>query len=76
MNISDCTTSAADHATPDLQRANEFQAALIGMAGHDLRQPLQVIQRTYELLRNRIPGVSEQPGLIVASGRLAGWSRS
>ena len=63
MNISDCTTSAADRAIPDLQRANDFQAALIGMAGHDLRQPLQVIQSTYELLRNRIPGVSEQAWL-------------
>jgi light-regulated signal transduction histidine kinase (bacteriophytochrome) len=28
----------------DLQRASDFQAALLGMAGHDLRQPLQIIQ--------------------------------
>lgn len=26
----------------DLQRGNDFQVALLGMAGHDLRQPLQV----------------------------------
>ena len=30
------------------QRTNEFQSALLGMAGHDLRQPLQVIQSTYD----------------------------
>ena len=30
------------------QRTTEFQSALLGMAGHDLRQPLQVIQSTYD----------------------------
>lgn len=34
----------------NLQRTCEFQAALLGMAGHDLRQPLQIIQSTFELL--------------------------
>jgi len=36
--------------TEELQRASDFQAALLGMAGHDLRQPLQVIQSAYEWL--------------------------
>ena len=54
---------SAGCAMPHLQRANEFQIALIGMAGHDLRQPLQVIQGTYELLRRRIGGNSEQAWL-------------
>jgi two-component system, OmpR family, phosphate regulon sensor histidine kinase PhoR len=34
----------------ELQRASDFQAALLGMAGHDLRQPLQVIQSAFEWL--------------------------
>jgi two-component system, OmpR family, phosphate regulon sensor histidine kinase PhoR len=68
------TAATAHHSIPDLQRANDFQAALIGMAGHDLRQPLQVIQSTYELLRNRTRGESEQAWLDCgerAIGRLA-----
>ncbi len=28
----------------DPQRTADFQAVLLGMVGHDLRQPLQVIQ--------------------------------
>ena len=37
----------------DLQRASDFHAVLLGMAAHDLRQPLQVIQSTYEWLAGR-----------------------
>jgi signal transduction histidine kinase len=47
----------------DLQRASDFQAALLGMAGHDLRQPLQIIQSTYELLQTRVRTESEQTWL-------------
>jgi two-component system phosphate regulon sensor histidine kinase PhoR len=36
----------------------DFQAALIGLMGHDLRQPLQIIRGTYELLRS---GLDEMP---------------
>jgi signal transduction histidine kinase len=50
----------AQCAIPDLQRASDFQVTLLGMAGHDLRQPLQVIQGTYELLRNRTCSKSER----------------
>jgi two-component system, OmpR family, phosphate regulon sensor histidine kinase PhoR len=38
----------------ELQRASDFQAALLGMAGHDLRQPLQIIQSAYEWLGARV----------------------
>jgi two-component system, OmpR family, phosphate regulon sensor histidine kinase PhoR len=34
----------------NLQRTSDFQAALLGIAGHDLRQPLQVIRLTYDWL--------------------------
>ena len=37
----------------DLQRVSDFHAVLLGMAAHDLRQPLQVIQSTYEWLSGR-----------------------
>jgi signal transduction histidine kinase len=47
----------------DLQRASDFHAALLGMAGHDLRQPLQVIQSAYEWLGSRISGISERARL-------------
>jgi two-component system, OmpR family, phosphate regulon sensor histidine kinase PhoR len=55
-----CATESAGQSTFDLQRTNHFQATLLGMAGHDLRQPLQVIQGTYQLLRARSSSKSEQ----------------
>jgi two-component system, OmpR family, phosphate regulon sensor histidine kinase PhoR len=38
----------------ELQRAIDFQAALLAMVGHDLRQPLQVLHSTYEWLGARV----------------------
>jgi two-component system, OmpR family, phosphate regulon sensor histidine kinase PhoR len=51
-----------DLSDTELQRAGDFQAALLGMAGHDLRQPLQVIQSAYEWLGARV-GASEKARL-------------
>ena len=56
----DLAATSAGRKTMDLKCASDFQAALLGMAGHDLRQPLQVIQGTYELLRTRASSVREQ----------------
>ena len=53
----------ANHAALDLQSTSDFQAALLGMAGHDLRQPLQVIQSAYEWLGDRVAGSSEKARL-------------
>ena len=47
----------------DPQRVNDFQATLLGMAGHDLRQPLQVIQSTYEWLGSRVATIPEKERL-------------
>ena len=44
----------------DQQRTSDFQAALLGMAGHDLRQPLQIIQSAYEWLGSRVAHTSEK----------------
>ncbi len=45
---------------PDPQRTTDFQAVLLAMAGHDLRQPLQIIQSTHERLGIGIRTKSEQ----------------
>jgi two-component system, OmpR family, phosphate regulon sensor histidine kinase PhoR len=47
----------------DPQRTTDFQAVLLAMAGHDLRQPLQIIQSTHERLGIGIRTKSEQ-GLL------------
>lgn len=59
IGLNDYATGLADKAL-DLQRAGDFQAALLGMAGHDLRQPLQIIQSAYEWLGSRVAHASEK----------------
>src|SRR4051812_34628790 len=43
--------------------AQEFQTAIVGMMGHDLRQSLQVIQGTYSLLRSGLNDMPQQAWL-------------
>lgn len=50
----------ADQRRLERQRGTDFQAALLGMAGHDLRQPLQVIQLSYEWLTAHIDTMPER----------------
>jgi two-component system, OmpR family, phosphate regulon sensor histidine kinase PhoR len=52
------TLGMAGRADP--QRTTDFQAVLLAMAGHDLRQPLQIIQSSHELLGIGIRTKSEQ----------------
>jgi K+-sensing histidine kinase KdpD len=40
-------SSAGEINRSALQRESDFHATLLAMAGHDLRQPLQVILGTY-----------------------------
>ena len=47
-----------DRADP--QRTTDFQAVLLAIAGHDLRQPLQIIQSSHELLGIGVRTKSEQ----------------
>ena len=44
----------------DLRRVSDFHAVLLGMAAHDLRQPLQVIQSTYEWLNGRFDAEADR----------------
>ncbi|HZT49197.1 MAG TPA: HAMP domain-containing sensor histidine kinase [Hyphomicrobiaceae bacterium] len=55
------TRAATDRSGFDFRQFGDLQAALLGMAGHDLRQPLQVIQSTYEWLGSRIGTAPEAP---------------
>jgi two-component system, OmpR family, phosphate regulon sensor histidine kinase PhoR len=43
--------------------AREFQTAIVGMMGHDLRQSLHIIQATYSLLRARLDDMPQQAWL-------------
>ena len=61
--------TGASYPALDFQRASDFQAALLGMAGHDLRQPLQIIQSAYEWLGSRVADSSEK--LRLARGERA-----
>ena len=44
-------------------RAGDFQASLLSLAGHDVRQPLQIIQATYDLLRTHVRTEAEHAWL-------------
>jgi signal transduction histidine kinase len=57
------TPTPTNYGALDLQRTSDFQAALLGMAGHDLRQPLQIIQSAYEWLGSRVAHRSEKARL-------------
>lgn len=59
MRAEHFSATARGQLATELQRASDFQAALLGMAGHDLRQPLQVIQSAYGWLGSRIDTASE-----------------
>ena len=54
------TTSDGTPRERELQRANDFHAVLLAMAGHDLRQPLQVIMNAYDWLSRRLETSSEK----------------
>jgi two-component system phosphate regulon sensor histidine kinase PhoR len=43
--------------------AQEFQTTIVGILGHDLRQSLQVIQGTHELLRSRLEEMPQRAWL-------------
>jgi len=55
-------TAPSDRKLRNLS-AREFQTAIIGMLGHDLRQSLHVIQGTYALLRSHLEETRQQTWL-------------
>jgi signal transduction histidine kinase len=61
--VRDAPKPTTNDGTPrerELQRANDFHAVLLAMAGHDLRQPLQVIMNAYDWLSRRLETSSEK----------------
>ena len=54
------TTNDGTPRERELQRANDFHALLLAVAGHDLRQPLQVIMNAYDWLSRRLETSSEK----------------
>ena len=40
-------------ATAEPQKSSDFESLLLAIAGHDLRQPLQIIESAYALLGAR-----------------------
>jgi signal transduction histidine kinase len=52
--LEQAATKDDDKGVRNLQRAGEFVAVLLAMAGHDLRQPLQVISSSYGRLAKRL----------------------
>jgi two-component system phosphate regulon sensor histidine kinase PhoR len=62
-------TNDNEKSERNIERAGEFAAVLLAMAGHDLRQPLQVISSTYDRLASRLDTSAEWEYL--QRGRLA-----
>jgi signal transduction histidine kinase len=61
--VRDAPEPTTNDGTPrerELQWANDFHAVLLAMAGHDLRQPLQVIMNAYDWLSRRLETSSEK----------------
>lgn len=50
VSASDRSGASTAEQSGDLERPGDFNALLLAMAGHDLRQPLQVILNVYERL--------------------------
>jgi signal transduction histidine kinase len=61
MKVFDQSTVASSRPiAADAQRGHDFNAVLLAMAGHDLRQPLQVILNSYAWLAERHTGDHER----------------
>jgi signal transduction histidine kinase len=60
MNADEAKTNGHTPRERALQQANDFHAVLLAMAGHDLRQPLQVMLNSYDWLSRRLGTASER----------------
>jgi two-component system phosphate regulon sensor histidine kinase PhoR len=68
-----CIGNALD---PDADRTDsDFSATLLAMAGHDLRQPLQVISNAHEVLGTMLCSVEQQHKLVKAADATAQLTR-
>jgi light-regulated signal transduction histidine kinase (bacteriophytochrome) len=60
MRLTEAPSDDRERRERELQQANDFHRVLLAMAGHDLRQPLQIILSTYEWLPRRLETSSER----------------
>src|ERR1700729_795583 len=63
MNGCQSSTESYSERQYNLQCVSDFHAVLLGMAAHDLRQPLQVIQSTYKWLAGRFDAEADKARL-------------
>jgi signal transduction histidine kinase len=68
-NFDQTTADAGWAVARDVQRGSDFNAVLLAMAAHDLRQPLQVILSGYSLLTGR--RADEHEKTFIEHGKLA-----
>ena len=54
MNRFESSAKPSSEREGDLRRLSEFHTVLLGVAGHDLHQPVQVIQSTDEWLSSML----------------------
>ena len=54
MNRFESSAKPSSERERDLRRLSEFHTVLLGVAGHDLHQPVQVIQSTDEWLSSML----------------------
>jgi signal transduction histidine kinase len=59
----ECRAARDERRERELVRTNDFYAAVLAMAGHDLRQPLQVIAGSLELPAQKLPPGPERRNL-------------
>lgn len=60
MNAEKAKSNGRTPRERKLQQTNDFHAVLLAMAGHDLRQPLQVMLNSYDWLSRRLATASEK----------------
>jgi signal transduction histidine kinase len=71
MNRFESSAKPSSERERDLQRLSEFHAVLLGVAGHDLRQPVRVIQSTDEWLSSMLDADADKVRLQLGEPAVA-----
>ena len=71
MNRFESSAKPSSEGERDLQRLSEFHAVLLGVAGHDLRQPVRVIQSTDEWLSSMLDADADKVRLQLGEPAVA-----
>jgi two-component system, OmpR family, phosphate regulon sensor histidine kinase PhoR len=71
MNRFESSAKPSSERERDLQRLSEFHAVLLGVAGHDLRQPVRVIQSSDEWLSSMLDADADKVRLQLGEPAVA-----